>query len=100
MNAATKRHMSSVAALGCILCRRLGYFGTPAELHHPRTGTGAGRRAPDTDVIPLCPIHHRLGNESLHAMGRKAFERHYGLTELDLLADTRALIAERESKVS
>lgn len=92
MRAADKRHMTAVAELGCVLCRRLGYIGTPAELHHPRTGTGAGRRAPDTDVIPLCPTHHRLGNESLHAMGRKAFERHYGLTEIDLLEDTRALL--------
>lgn len=89
MSAASKRHMSAVADLGCMLCRRLGYFGTPAELHHLRTGTGAGRRSPDSDVIPLCPIHHRLGNESFHAMGRKAFERHYGLTELDLLNDTQ-----------
>lgn len=96
MSAADKRHMTAVADLGCVLCRRLGYFGTPAELHHPRTGTGAGRRADDADVIPLCPIHHRLGNESLHAMGRKAFERHYGLTELDLLEDTRALLAQEK----
>lgn len=93
MTAATKRHMTAVAALGCALCRRLGYYDTPAELHHPRTGTGAGRRAPDTDVIPLCPSHHRLGNKSLHGMGRKAFERYYGVTELELLEDTRRALA-------
>ena len=44
-----------------------------------------GRRAPNTDVIPLCPNHHRLGNESLHVLGRKAFERKYGVTEVVLL---------------
>ena len=31
----------------------------PAEVHHIRTGTGVGRRAADTETIPLCPEHHR-----------------------------------------
>ncbi|MDY0036706.1 MAG: Ref family recombination enhancement nuclease [Zoogloea oleivorans] len=89
MTKAEKAHMDRVAQLGCILCRRNGYHGTPAELHHPRTGTGAGRRAAHTDVIPLCPYHHRSSNEALHAMGRKAWERHHGITELELLDETR-----------
>ena len=75
--------MGRVAALGCILCDQLGYPGTLAELHHPRTGQGMAMRASNMDVIPLCPEHHR-GNTGLHGMGRKAFERQYGLTELDL----------------
>ena len=87
----SSRHMARVAALGCILCRRLGYLGTPAEVHHIRTGTGAGRRAKDTETIPLCPEHHR-GDTGLHGMGRKAFERAYRVTELELLAETRAMI--------
>lgn len=93
MTKAIKAHMDRVADRGCALCLRLGHGYTPCDLHHPRTGTGAGRRAPDMDVIGLCPIHHRLGNESLHGMGRKAFERHYGVTELQLLEDTRRAIA-------
>ena len=84
-------HMGRVAALGCLLCRRLGYHGTPAEVHHLRTGTGAGRRAMDTETIPLCPEHHR-GNTGLHGMGRKAFEQAYRVTELELLAETRAMM--------
>lgn len=89
---AEKTHMSRVAELGCVLCRRYGHYGTPAELHHPRTGTGAGRRAAHTDVIPLCPYHHRSSNEALHAMGRKAFERHHGVTEMELLDETKQLL--------
>lgn len=87
-----RAHMGRVAELGCILCRRNGYHGTPAEVHHVRTGTGAGRRADDAETIPLCPYHHRNSNEALHAMGRKAWERHHGVTELDLLAETRRLL--------
>ena len=92
--AAEKRHLSRVVELGCALCRHMGYENPSAEIHHPRTGVGAGRKAPHSDAIPMCPFHHRLGNESLHAMGRKAFERHHGVTEVELLAQTRALLGE------
>jgi hypothetical protein len=84
MTKAEKQYMGKVAELGCILCKHLNLGETPAELHHPRTGTGAGRRASHMDVLPLCFLHHR-GNEGLHGMGRKAFEKYYGITELELL---------------
>lgn len=83
-----KKHLSRVAELGCVLCARLGYPGTPAEVHHIRTQTGAGRRASHYDTLPLCPEHHR-GNTGLHGLGRKAFERKYNLTELELLEEVK-----------
>lgn len=89
-------YIASVARLGCAICVQLGYPDTPAEVHHARTGVGAGRRAPDDMVIPLCPEHHR-GNTGLHGMGRKAFERKYRVTELDLVDETRARVAELRS---
>jgi hypothetical protein len=85
--AAEKRLMAATAQLDCCICRRIGYYGTPAEVHHVRTGTGAGRRG--ADLVPLCPEHHR-GNTGLHGMGRKAFERAYGVTELALAEETKA----------
>lgn len=85
---ADREHMGRVAALGCILCQHLGYGETPAEVHHPRTGAGMGRRADHTDGVPLCVEHHR-GDTGLHGLGRKAFEREYGITELDLIALTK-----------
>ncbi len=88
-----KDYMGRAAALGCVLCRRLGYGATPAEIHHPRTGTGAGRRADHKEGIPLCPEHHR-GNTGLHGMGRKAFEREYGVTELELVEITHQQLRE------
>ncbi len=84
---AERHHMSRVADLGCALCHRLGYGRTPAELHHPRKGTGMGQRASHFDVVPLCPEHHR-GASGLHGMGGKAFERAYGVTEAGLLKQT------------
>lgn len=84
--------MGRVADLGCILCRYNGIHGSPAEVHHLRTGTGAGNRASHFDTIGLCALHHRLSNEALHVMGRKAFERHHGVSEVELLQITRNLL--------
>jgi hypothetical protein len=42
-------------------------------------------------VIGLCREHHR-GDTGIHGLGRKAFEKKYGLTEEDLLAYTLELI--------
>lgn len=85
-------YMGQVAAMGCALCRRLGYGPTPAEVHHPRRGTGAGQRSSHYDVIPLCPPHHR-GNTGIHGMGVKAWMAHYGVTEAELTKETQTLLA-------
>lgn len=92
MSAAESRHKSRVAALGCILCHHLGLGHTPPQLHHIREECGAAQRQSDFLVIPLCPEHH-LGATGLHGLGRKAFERTYKLTELDLLAMTIGRLA-------
>ena len=93
--AAEKRHMAAVSALGCCVCRRSGYGATPAHVHHIRTGIGMGRRASDFETIPLCPEHHQ-GNTGIHGMGRKAFERKYNVTELQLLDETRKAICREQ----
>lgn len=85
-----KKHLSAVAELGCIVCRRLGFEGTPAELHHIRAGQGWGRSS-HYDTIPLCPEHHR-GNTGVHGLGTKGFPKHYGFTEQELLAEVRRLL--------
>jgi hypothetical protein len=92
MSNAAKRHMGRVAAAGCCLCRHLGYGSTPAEVHHLKEECGAGQRQSDFLVVGLCPEHHR-GGTGLHGLGRKAFERTYKLSELDLLALTLEALA-------
>jgi hypothetical protein len=90
---AEKKHMSLVAELGCAVCRRWNenYIGTPAEIHHKRAGTGAGRRSSHMEVIPLCPEHHR-GSTGIHGLGTKGFPKYWGFDEDDLLEDTRLLL--------
>ena len=83
-----KETFRRIAELGCSLCRHQGNQGTPAELHHIRR-TSKRSLAP---VIPLCPYHHRFPNTSIHGMGRKRFEREYGITEEALLEQTLQLI--------
>ena len=92
MTKSEREHIERAVALGCALCRHIGYGESPAEYHHRRTGTGAGRKAQHIDGMPLCPQHHRIGSEALHAMGRKSWEAHFGITEIELIEQTQALL--------
>jgi len=88
-----KRHMQAVSELGCIACRKIGHYGTPAELHHIRETAGVGQRSSHYEVIPLCYHHHRGVSKlvpSVH-MSRKAFVDAYG-SEKDLLDEVMALL--------
>lgn len=84
-------HKGRLAQLGCMACRRIHgpHDPGPVELHHLRTG-GWGKGGFKT-LMPLCPGHHR-GSMGVHGMGTRAFERHYGFTQQDLLNDALALI--------
>jgi hypothetical protein len=86
-----RRYLSRVAALGCLVCRRMGYPDSPAEIHHKRAGTGAGRRSSHFEAMPLCPEHHR-GKTGIHGLGTKGFPKHWGYNEDDLLQDVRDLL--------
>jgi hypothetical protein len=88
---AEKETYRKIAELGCSLCRHLGSEGTPAELHHIRRNNIPRSQAP---VIALCPYHHRGSNTSIHGMGRKRFEREYGVSEEQLLEQTLELIGD------
>jgi hypothetical protein len=94
MTKAEKNHLNKVAALGCIACYQQGTPGTPAEIHHPRAGTGIGRRASHFDAIGLCHMHHRgtagLSVPSIHG-SKNAFIETFG-TEAELLELTKTLI--------
>ena len=37
-----QKHMEKVASIGCIACRKLGIYDSPAEIHHIKNFTGAG----------------------------------------------------------
>ena len=83
-----KKHYDKLAQLGCSLCRHLGYGETPSHIHHIRR---LGMKRDSAPVIPLCPEHH-TGNSGVHGLGKKAFAERYGVSEEDLLEQTKALI--------
>ena len=89
-------HFERVAALGCIACLIDGNPGTPAELHHIRETAGGGQKALDSDVISVCPAHHRgtmhPAVPSIH-LDRLTFIARYG-SETELLARVRAMTGE------
>ena len=90
--------MASVAAFGCIVCWLFHGVKTPCAVHHILRG---GIRMGHMHTIGLCdPGHHQnaglqpgSGKISRHP-DKARFEEAYG-TELDLLAQTRALLDER-----
>lgn len=77
-------HMGRVAALGCVLCKRLGLGDSPAQVHHIRDGQGMAQRASDYLTIPLCHSCHQ-GPRGVH--GDRGLLKQAKVTELDLLAD-------------
>ena len=86
-----KEWMQKVSSMGCLICERLGFYGTPSEVHHVHSGWG---RDGHQNTIPLCPEHHR-GNTGIHGMGRKAFEKEYGITQAEMLEIVKERLCQR-----
>jgi hypothetical protein len=72
-----KPDMSAIAAKGCCVCHRFYGVHSPATIHHVRSYGGKRDLAP---VIPLCHLHHQ-GEQGIHHLGKKAWERIYGEQE-------------------
>ncbi|MGH9960415.1 MAG: Ref family recombination enhancement nuclease [Pyrinomonadaceae bacterium] len=82
-----ERYLASVRALPCVLCTHLGLGCSLSSAHHIREDQGMSKRASDYLTVSLCYGHHQ-GPNGFHGLGRRAFERMYNLTELDLLGMT------------
>lgn len=68
-----RTYLNAVAGLGCIVCANQGHEDSPAEIHHLRRGKGISDRSMYWDCIPLCPIHHRLGDGTAQCGGELGF---------------------------
>lgn len=79
-----KEKYAKLARMGCVLCKTLGYDtqDTPTELHHCRR---YGQKRSNSEILPLCAFHHRIGDTSVHLLGHKGFEKYWGFSEEDLL---------------
>ena len=84
-----KERFDKLRQIGCIACGR-----NNPVIHHIRKNTGLSLRPSHDDTIPLCPIHHNMGNQSVH-LNKKLFESLFG-TELELLKETNMEIIKLE----
>ena len=92
MSKIEQQHKARLVLMGCMACLRIHgpHEPGPVELHPLRAGQGWGKGGYQT-LIPLCPEHHR-GKTGVHGLGSKAFPKHHGFTEADLLAMTKQLM--------
>jgi len=90
-----KLHLAIVAELGCIVCRKMGYPDSPAEIHHIKDGYGIAKKSGYLETIPLCPYHHRTSDEAYH-YSPKEFTEKWG-TQQELLQETKDLLYGRQN---
>ena len=81
-----ERHLRAIRQCPCVLCK------APAEAAHVRFGsvfhrkrpTGLSERPSDRFSVPLCPRHHRLADDSQHAMAEATFWLEHNLDPLEV----------------
>ena len=57
-----------IRTLPCVVC------GTTRYVEAAHTGPhGLGQKSADSTAVPLCPRHHRTGNDSYHKLGIRRF---------------------------
>ncbi len=84
----TAAHLDFIRSLPCCIC------GSEAEAAHVRMGameygkppTGGGEKPSDKYTVPLCPKHHRLGNDSQHAHNEASWWHSHGINPIVLSA--------------
>ena len=90
MKKVVKEHYEKVASLGCIVCRKMGYYDSPAEIHHIKENYSLGKKSDYLSCIPLCPAHHRTTNDAYH-YSPKSFTEKWG-TQKELLEQIQELL--------
>jgi len=91
-NKAEKQFHDRLAVIGCIACRKGGWFNPVVSIHHidGRTKPGAHML-----VIPLCAGHHQQGTGAAGIIAvhpyKAQFERMYG-SQLELLAECNEIL--------
>ena len=78
-------YLQWIRTLPCCVCR------TTRWIEAAHTGPhGLGQKSSDTSAIPLCPKHHRTGNDSYHKLGPRRFAAVHGLDVAELVARLNA----------
>ena len=67
-------YLRFIRMLPCVVC--LKTYGIEAAHTGPH---GIGQKSSDRSCLPLCRVHHRTGNDSLHKLGPVRFAEAHGL---------------------
>lgn len=91
VSAVQKRYHSTIAELGCIACRKMGYLTPHVSIHHI---DGRTKRNAHWLVLPLCGPHHQdAGVPGIYAVHpwKPRFENAYG-NQIHLLRECIQLL--------
>lgn len=82
------QYLSWIRTLPCVVClqwgfRVRGYLGTIEAAHVGQRGLS--QKCPDRETLPLCVVHHRLGPNAVHVLGRNFWNR-WKLDRYELIA--------------
>lgn len=84
-----EQYEARLRLLPCVVAHHLGttkHCEGGLTLHH----AGPHDERDDANLVPLCYGHHQ-GPMGVHGLHRRAFERHYRLSDFKMLAITRRL---------
>ena len=93
MSKTSDSRLYKISELGCCVCRKIGYPGTPAEFHKFLIKKSKHSTKRVQVVLPICPTHHRA-ETGIHRLGKRNFEKFYGFTIAELIEDTKNLLDE------
>lgn len=96
---ADKQWLDDVSSLGCVACRNAGLGPSLAEIHHVRSGVGIAQRAAHTQVLPLCPRHHRACYPTGFHAAPKSWQAEHGSEETLLVQVTREVAELRKNTI-
>ena len=81
LSQANKKRFANLREMGCIICSN-------PEVHvHHKLGSGMGQKSDDSLSYPLCWRHH-TGDEGIHTLGVKTWQKRFGYTEDEFITIT------------
>lgn len=87
-----KQRISAIHSIPCALCEHLGEKQTTRTTAHHKIGMGLGKKASDILSMSLCESHHQTGPYAIHHIGRVAWEKHFGVTQDELIEMTTEML--------
>jgi hypothetical protein len=85
-------HEFTCVACAGVVVKRVS--GRPVQAHHAGA-RGLGQKCSDRETIPLCSLHHLVGKDAIHVLGRRFWDYH-GLDKDRIIETLNKLYDSRE----